>query len=103
MAGTATTGQIVHIDHYGNAITDLRRLDLPAPAATCRFACGRFVALGLQPTYASVPTGSAVALIGSYGTVELAQRDASAATSWQLTVGQTVVVEGQPTSPAPSG
>jgi S-adenosylmethionine hydrolase len=78
------TGRIVHIDHFGNAITDLTRGDLPDPPAALHVRCGRFAVAGIARTYADVTPGAPVALVGSFGTLELAERDGSAAATFDL-------------------
>lgn len=65
-------GRVVHIDHFGNLITDL-----PAEEAGERVAIlGQ--ALGVAQTYEDVPTGSLLAYVGSAGTIEIAVRDGRA-------------------------
>jgi S-adenosylmethionine hydrolase len=86
-------GRIVHVDRFGNAITDLTPADLPGPPAACAVVCGGFRTDRIARTYADVAAGAPVALVGSFGTVELAQRNGSAAAAWGLTVGRPVLVE----------
>jgi len=65
-------GRVVHIDKFGNLITDL-------PAAEAGHAIhivGR--TLPLLGTYEDVPSGHELAYIGSAGTVEIAVRDGRA-------------------------
>jgi S-adenosylmethionine hydrolase len=93
-AANRSSGRIVHIDHFGNAITDLQPSDLPGMPAGCAVHCGAFIVEWLATTYADVAIGAPVALIGSFGTVELACRDGDAAATWGLTVGAPVVVVG---------
>ena len=88
-------GQVVHIDHFGNAVTDLRPEDLPGPAAACHVYCGHFLVAGVARTYADVPVGAPVALVGSFGMVELAQRNGNAATTWGLMVGDEVTISSE--------
>lgn len=71
-ARQAGTGRIVHIDHYGNAITDL-----PAAEAGEEVRIGQR-AVRLVRTYADVATGEVLAYVGSAGTIELAVRDGRA-------------------------
>ena len=90
-----SVGQGVHVDHFGNAVTDLRPEALPGPAAACRVRCGRFLATGVARTYADVPVGAPVALVGSFGTIELAQRNGNAAATWGLRLGDEVTVSSE--------
>ena len=67
-------GAVVHIDVYGNLITDL-------PAATGDGARVEVLghALPMVRTYADVDVGALCAYVGSMGTVEIAVRQGSAA------------------------
>jgi S-adenosylmethionine hydrolase len=65
-------GRVVHIDHFGNLITDL-----PEDEAGRSVAIAGTV-LPLLATYESVPPGELLAYIGSAGTVEIAVRDGRA-------------------------
>jgi hypothetical protein len=87
-----SVGRIVHIDHFGNAVTDLLPGDLPGPPRACRVRCGRFAVDGLARAYGEAPPGAPVALIGSFGAVELARRDGSAAATWGLARGDAVTI-----------
>ncbi|HEU0036940.1 MAG TPA: SAM-dependent chlorinase/fluorinase [Kofleriaceae bacterium] len=65
-------GRIVHVDHYGNLISDL-------PAAEAGGGVqivGR--TLPLVGTYEDVPSGELLAYIGSHGTIEIGVRDGRA-------------------------
>lgn len=65
-------GRVVHVDRYGNLITDL-----PATEAGGAIAlAGRTVPLAT--TYEDVPVGQLLAYIGSQNTVEIAVRDGRA-------------------------
>lgn len=78
-------GRIVHVDQYGNLISDL-------PAAEAGSAV---VILGhtlpLVTTYEDVPTGQLLAYIGSANTVEVAVRDGRADTTLDAPRGTPVV------------
>jgi S-adenosyl-L-methionine hydrolase (adenosine-forming) len=70
-----TRGVVVHVDTYGNLITNLR----PTPGATNVVLAinGRIVAV--RRTYDDVSEGALVAYVGSAGTYEVAVRGGSAA------------------------
>jgi len=92
LAATDATGagaRVVHVDAFGNLITNLRADDIGAG-----FAVGgqRFTAL--QRTYADVEVGQLVAYVGSAGTVEVAVREGSA--SERRGVGRGAVIEVEP-------
>jgi len=87
-AGGATTGQVIHVDRYGNAMTNV-------PADLVRAASGQSVqvkghAMRLHRTYTDVAPGEALALIGSSGLLEIAVRDGSAAKDLDVRVGDAV-------------
>ena len=85
-------GRVIHIDHFGNATTNISHESLRAlPAATFR-AAGRPVG-ALRRTYWDVEPGKPLALIGSSGLLEIAVRDGSAEDVLGLRVGNEVVVE----------
>jgi S-adenosylmethionine hydrolase len=67
----AGRGHVVHVDHYGNLISDL----VPGEARRIRFA-GR--ELAIARTYEAVAIGEPVAYVGSAGTIEIAIRDGRA-------------------------
>jgi len=76
----AVTGQVVHIDHFGNLITDLRGGDLPAGHVAV-VVKGRTIH-GISASYASgeeVEGPSLIALVGSSGYLEVSARNDSAA------------------------
>jgi S-adenosylmethionine hydrolase len=65
-------GRIVHVDRFGNLITDLPE----AEAGAAIHVVG--LSLPIVRTYEDVPPGQALAYIGSAGTVEIAVRDGRA-------------------------
>lgn len=68
----AVRGEILAFDRFGNAVTNLTPKDLPRGARLSH----RGADLGpLRSHYAAVPAGSALALAGSSGFVELSVRD----------------------------
>lgn len=68
-------GRIVHVDRFGNLITDI-----PASAAGGRVRARiGLTAVPLRRTYSDVEPGELLALCGSRDTIEIAVRDGSAA------------------------
>jgi S-adenosyl-L-methionine hydrolase (adenosine-forming) len=88
----ARSGRVIHIDHFGNATTNIARESLRSIARlTVRVArkrVGRF-----KRTYFDAAPGSPLALFGSSGLVEIAVRDGSAAKQLGLRVGDPVVIK----------
>jgi len=91
-AGTSEEGaRVIHIDTFGNATTNMGRelAELPGRG----FRIGDKAIGPLDRTYADVPPGTPLALIGSSGLLEIAVRDGSAAGQLGLKVGDVVTVE----------
>lgn len=86
------SGPIASIDHFGNCLTMIDAATLPARGEVIEVLCGRFHVGGLSRTYSDVSQGAPLALIGSYGAIELSVRDGDAARSYGLTRGDRVVV-----------
>jgi S-adenosylmethionine hydrolase len=83
-------GQVVHIDRFGNLITNIPGSWLP-PGAHVRVGA---TDIGpVRTTYADVATGRALALVGSAGYLEISVRDGSAANKLWQRRGSEVVVE----------
>jgi S-adenosylmethionine hydrolase len=79
-------GVIVHVDVYGNLISNLRA----GTGAPTRVALGEGALshdLPLRRTYEDVTDGGLVAYVGSAGTIEVAMRGGSAADALQLARG----------------
>lgn len=81
-----TRGAIVHIDHFGNAVTNIRGSSL---AGSEIVIAGDHEIGRLVRTYGE---GSVMALVGSTGLVEIAVRDGSAAEQLGLRVGDQIQV-----------
>jgi S-adenosylmethionine hydrolase len=69
------TGEVVHVDRFGNLVTSIRMRDLP-PDPMIEVG-GR--SLPLVHTYGSAATGALVGLVGSSGRLEVAVREGNAA------------------------
>lgn len=81
-------GRILHIDVFGNIITDVRGEDLPSAKLIVEVK-DRQIA-GLQHTYAG--SKGLTALVGSSGFLEIALAGGSAAAELGVDIGQRVVV-----------
>lgn len=80
----AIIGEVIAIDRFGNAVTNLLAVRSGVVAATGR-------PIPVRATYADVAPGAPVALTGSTGLLEIAVRDGSAAQTLGLTRGSAVV------------
>jgi S-adenosylmethionine hydrolase len=90
--GEERAGQIIHIDHFGNATTNIGHDALRACIMRGVKVKGRNVGK-LKKTYWDVAPGKPLALIGSSGLLEIAVRDGSAATDLKLRVGDAVKID----------
>jgi S-adenosylmethionine hydrolase len=88
---TQEGARIIHIDAFGNATTNMSRELVEQPGRG--FRVGERDIGPLDRTYADVPPGTPLALIGSSGLLEIAVRDGSAAEQLGLKVGDVVTVE----------
>jgi len=84
--------RIIHIDTFGNATTNMD-CEAVLLLATRSFSVHNHKIGTLRRTYADVPPGEPLALIGSSGLLEIAVRDGSAARQLRLKVGDDVFVE----------
>jgi hypothetical protein len=87
---------VLYIDRFGNAITDLREADVAhIDPRGLRFSVAGCTIDGLSQSYADVPEGQPVALVGSWGYVEIGIRNGSAAEALGLCRGAGVSVEAR--------
>lgn len=84
-------GEIIHIDRFGNAVTNVAAEDLEkmAPLNQWVVSAGKST-VSIQRTYGVVPAGEALALAGSTGLIEIAVNRASAASKLKLHPGARV-------------
>ena len=83
---TTGIGRVLHIDHFGNAMTNL---PAPTAGATAVQIRGKLLC-PFHETYCDVAQGERLALVGSSGLIEVAVREGSAATKLKLKVGDEV-------------
>ena len=84
-------GHILHIDRFGNLISDVREESLPNRQALVIYCAGRRIE-GIHTTYASVADGQLVALIGSSGHLEIAVRNGNAAKLLYAQAGDEITI-----------
>lgn len=87
----STSGSVVVIDHFGNLITDIPSAELPSDGPWRVRVAGR--SLAVVQTYADAASGQCVALVGSFGTLEVAACNASAAQLLRASPGDLVSIE----------
>ena len=91
-------GQVIHVDHFGNAITNIAGEDLDRLAGTEGSRGSVKVLAGsrrlpVAATYADVEWGAPVAVVGSCGLLELAVNGGNGSEFLQLQRRDPVVVE----------
>jgi S-adenosylmethionine hydrolase len=84
-------GEVVFVDHFGNLITNILAQDLAAHRECC-FEIGTRSLSRVVRTYGEVPAGTAVALISSFGMLEIAVNQGNAAAQFQAGVGTPVIM-----------
>jgi S-adenosylmethionine hydrolase len=88
------TGRVIHIDHYGNLITNITRSTFSAfmgdDSRAAVVHVGERIIRGIVKCYADVKAHEMLALWGSSELLELAQREGSAAERLSVQVGKTV-------------
>ncbi len=87
--GGIDIGEIIYIDHYGNAFTGLRAQDVPRAARIV--VADR--SLSHAGVFSAVPAGEVFWYMNSLGLVEIAGNSCSAAAKLGLQIGQSVAVE----------
>jgi len=100
--GKRLEGRIVHVDGFGNLITNIdgdciRRTFPRADSGDLIITCGAHSIRGLSECYGDASRGLAVALFGSYSVLEIAVRDGNASSSLGVGRGDTVKIEASDT------
>lgn len=85
-------GEIIYLDRFGNAITNLPGDLVSKPGKVARVVVGRKASFPVREFYQSVPAGRAVAVPGSSGFLELAVNGGNASTKYRLRVGDKVTL-----------
>lgn len=82
------SGQVVHVDRYGNLITDIPSAWLPE--GPCRAEVAGHAATLRAGHYAEIPDGEAAMIPGSLGTVELSLKGDDLSGRWLVERGASV-------------
>jgi S-adenosylmethionine hydrolase len=92
--GEEIVGRVVHIDRFGNAITNIGEEMLAGmDRARVIVRIGAHALRGIKATYASAALGETIALIPSSWQVEIAVRDGNAAQTLGIRIGDEVVIQ----------
>ncbi len=89
----AILGRVIHIDRFGNCITNVPKsmLTLVYYTKSTLSIAGRSLQ-GIQRTYSDVERGQPLALVGSTGYLEIAVREGSAASQLGIHLGDQVTL-----------
>ena len=87
----ARQGRVIHVDHFGNATTNIP-VDVLGPRPQATIHINRRSIGKLKKTYWDVAPGKPLALIGSSGLLEIAVRDGSAKEELKVRVGDAVAL-----------
>lgn len=83
-------GWVVHVDRYGNCVTNVPGTLLDGDGRPAKCYAGSAILDGIRGTFADVPPGEPVALVGSSGHLEIGVRDGDAATLLALHKGSRI-------------
>ncbi|CAG0947644.1 Adenosyl-chloride synthase [Anaerolineae bacterium] len=90
-ADGALVGKVLHIDRFGNLITNIAD-EMLAGQARARIEIAGSVVNGIKQTYADVARGEIIALVGSTGQLEIAVRDGNAAQVFGVRLGDEILI-----------
>lgn len=107
--GRALQGEVIHIDHFGNVVTSIGRMQWLAPdqlkltpafnspvapviidAPNVMFTVKRQHVMGVMQGYSTTPVGKALALVGSNGYLELSINQGDFAAQYEVQIGDPV-------------
>ena len=90
----ALRGQVIYVDHFGNLVSNVSAADLATLAVHApSIGVGSVRLRGVAPSYAAVQRGEPVAVVNSWGLLEIAVREGSARDRLGAGVGTAVVIE----------
>jgi hypothetical protein len=87
---SSLTGQVIYVDHFGNLTTNVSESDVTADVT---IALAGVRVRGVARHYGAVAAGEPVAVVNSWGLLEIAVRDCSARETLGASVGDVVVIE----------
>ena len=88
-------GEVIYVDHFGNLLTNITAGALAHfPVQRVSVSINGKPVAGPVTAYAAVPEGAALAIVGSWGVVEIAVRGGSAAQTFAAGPGTPVTVVG---------
>jgi len=93
VAGRAIRGQVLYIDRFGNLVSNVGRDTIDRFRAALTIRVGRVSVRNLSASYAAVAPEEPVAVVNSWGLVEVAVRNGSARERAGAGVGDPLVIE----------
>jgi S-adenosylmethionine hydrolase len=95
--GKTLHGEVIYVDGFGNLVTNIDRAALDDLAASFRLApllvrITKGASMEIFQAYGDVPSGVPLAILGSFGLLEIAVRDGSAASFFESSEGTPVTV-----------
>jgi S-adenosylmethionine hydrolase len=95
--GRSILGEVLYIDGFGNVFTNIRERDLTGIAFDkIRVSIGDLEFQGISDNYTAGETGNYLAVINSWGLIEVALYKDSAAKRSKIKVGDKVQIECSP-------
>ena len=89
----SVTGEVVYIDGFGNLFSNIRERDLPGvEREDIATVIGGVMIHGLAPNYAAAEKGQPIAVINSWGLLEVAANKENAARLFRVGIGEKVYV-----------
>jgi S-adenosylmethionine hydrolase len=86
-------GEVIYVDHFGNLVTNLGAADVATfPVQGLSVTIGEVSLPAPVPSYAAVKPGQPLAIVGSWGQIEVAVRNGNAAQYLSAGVGTVVRV-----------
>jgi S-adenosylmethionine hydrolase len=86
-------GAVVHIDRFGNAITNIPASALARTGPRAEIECEGFRVGKVSGFYSEVAIGMPLAIVESTGLLELAVREGSASTEYRISIGSAVLIK----------
>lgn len=93
VSGAVIMGEVLHVDHFGNLVTNIALTSIRRfPAQPLSVSIKTTSVAGPVTAYTAVPEGAPLAIEGSWGTLEIAVRNGSAAAKFAAGPGTPVTV-----------
>jgi S-adenosylmethionine hydrolase len=91
ITGNCIRGEIVYVDHFGNGVTNIGQ-NLLKDHPDFQIRIGNKIIDRLVTSYSDLPAGNLMAIIGSFGSLEIALREGSAQKELDFQIGDPVEI-----------